>query len=85
MKYKDAFDVHMIGLEEYPVETVFGKEIGKMMYDEHKKNGVTLHMQKDIKEIKCNKDGEIESMLLSDGSEHKVSMLIIGVGIAPHT
>ena len=75
----------MFGLEEYPVETVFGKEIGKMMYNEHKKNGDTLHMQKDIKEIKCNKDGEIESMLLSDGSEHKVSMLIIGVGIAPQT
>jgi len=85
MTYKDAFAVHMIGLEQYPVETVFGKEIGKMMYDEHTKNGVTLHMQKDIKSITCNADGEIESMLLNDGTEHKVSMLIVGVGIAPQT
>lgn len=49
MKYKDAFDVHMIGLEEYPVETVFGKEIGRMMAKQHSSNGVKLHMQKDIK------------------------------------
>ena len=85
MKYKDAFDVHMIGLEEYPIETVFGKEIGKMMANEHTKNGVKLHMQKDIKEIIKNSDGEIEAMILNDGSKHNVSMLICGVGIQPKT
>ena len=75
----------MIGLEENPIETVFGKEIGKMMANEHTKNGVKLHMQKDIKEIIKNSEGEIEAMILNDGSKHSVSMLICGVGIQPKT
>lgn len=85
MKYKDEFAVHMIGLEEYPVEKVFGKDIGKMMASEHTKHGVTLHMQKDIKEIVKNSAGEIEAIILDDGSRHAVSMLICGLGILPQT
>lgn len=85
MKYKDTFDVHMIGLEEYPVETVFGKEIGRMMAKQHESNGVKLHMQKDIKEVITNAEGEVEAMILNDGTKHKISMLICGVGILPQT
>lgn len=56
-----------------------------MMANEHTKNGVKLHMQKDIKEIIKNSEGEIEAMILNDGSKHSVSMLICGVGIQPKT
>jgi len=28
MKYKDQFDVHLIGKEDVPMQRVFGKEVG---------------------------------------------------------
>lgn len=42
-------------------------------------------MQKDIKELVKNDKGEVEAMILNDGTEHKVSMLICGLGILPST
>jgi hypothetical protein len=34
----------LVGLEKNPLENVIGEEIGKMMTNEHTKNGVKLHM-----------------------------------------
>jgi NAD(P)H-nitrite reductase large subunit len=31
MQYKDQFEVHMIGQEEYPLQTALGSEVGKMI------------------------------------------------------
>lgn len=84
-RFKKNFDIHLIGLEEYPIETVFGKEIGKLMFTEHKKRGIIQHMQKGIEEIIVDDSGEIQEMILTDGTRHKISMLICGVGVTPCT
>ena len=73
----------MIGRRKYPIERDFGPEIGKMMADMHEENGVTLHMEKTIKEVTRNNDGEINGIILSNGTKYDVSMLICGLGIFP--
>ena len=35
--------VHLVCGTEYPLEKVLGKEIGKLMLEEHKSNGVKVH------------------------------------------
>lgn len=67
MKYKDDLKVHIIGMEKYPLERVLGHEIGKMLQSEHEKNGVTLHMNASIKEIRG--DNSVKSVVLGDGTE----------------
>lgn len=36
-------EVHLVCGTEYPLEKVLGKEIGKLMLEEHKSNGVKVH------------------------------------------
>ena len=41
----------MIGMEEFPLETALGKDLGKMIANEHLQGGVKLHMKSAVKEI----------------------------------
>jgi len=64
MKYKDAQAVHLIYGEHYPLERVFGPEVGKIMEKEHRENGVTLHPKAMVTEIKKNEAGEAIAVVL---------------------
>jgi NAD(P)H-nitrite reductase large subunit len=85
MQYKDKFDVHMIGMEEFPLETALGKELGKMIANEHSQGGVKLHMKSGVKEITKDENGNINGVILSDGTVLNVEMAIVGTGITPST
>jgi NADPH-dependent 2,4-dienoyl-CoA reductase/sulfur reductase-like enzyme len=57
----------MVSNHKYPLGNVFGDEIGKMMYKEHDSNGVKLHMNTKVKEIK-GENGKVKSVVLEDGT-----------------
>ena len=85
MQYKDQFDVHMIGMEEFPLELALGKQVANMIAREHKEAGVKLYMQNGVKEIIKDQDGNVKAVLLNDGQQFEVDMVIVGTGIAPAT
>lgn len=55
MKYKDQFDVHLIGFEDQPLQTALGKEVGAAVALQHEINGVKLHMNCGVTEMVKNK------------------------------
>lgn len=77
LKYKDDLNVHMISSDEFPLQRVFGKEIGALVKSEHEKAGVVLHMNNKVKEIKGEK-GKVTSVVLGDGSEIPADLVIVG-------
>lgn len=85
MKYKSQFQVHMIGMEEYPLELALGKEVGRMIAEEHENNGVILHMQSGVREIEKDSHGNVTAVVLNSGERISVDMVIVGTGIAPAT
>lgn len=85
MHYKDNLDVHMIGLEEYPLEIALGKEVGKMYQAQHIEHGVKLHMGKGIKEITQDSNGNATGVVLSDGTVIDAELIIVGTGVKPAT
>jgi len=75
----------MIGMEEFPLELVLGKEVARLFQKEHAENGVCLHMQKGVKEITKDSDGKATGVILSDDSAIEGDLIIVGTGIAPAT
>jgi apoptosis-inducing factor 3 len=67
MKYKDAFEVHMIGMEEYPLELALGKKVGSMIAKEHTDAGVKLYMKNGVKEIVKDENDKVSEVVLNDG------------------
>jgi len=72
-------------MEEYPLQMALGKEVGRMVAKEHADNGVQLHMSKGVKEICKNHYGNVDGVILSDGTRLDVNMVIVGAGIVPST
>ena len=54
------------------------------MAEEHKKNGVVLHPKTGIKEFK-GENGKVTSVVLSDNTEVKADLVLIGAGVSPTT
>ena len=55
-----------------------------MFAAEHEKNGVKLHMNRSISEIKG--DGKLaRSVVLDDGTEIEADLVLIGTGVRPAT
>ena len=72
-------------MEDVPMERVFGKEVGQVMVKEHNANGVKLHMNAGVKEITKNNYGNVNGVVLNDGTVLDVNMVIVGVGVHPNT
>ena len=83
--YKGAFEVHMIGLEDVPLEMAVGKEIGSMLASEHEKAGVKLHMGAKVAEVIKNDKGKATGVVLGDGTTINCSLVIVGAGVRPAT
>ncbi len=62
-------EVHLIYGTEFPLEQVLGKEVGRLMKQEHESNGVKLHSGARAVAINSNAEGHVTSVKLSDGSE----------------
>jgi NADPH-dependent 2,4-dienoyl-CoA reductase/sulfur reductase-like enzyme len=48
MHLKETANVHMIGGTSVPMEFQLGKEVGATIMGEHAKNGVVVHMSKQV-------------------------------------
>ena len=50
-KLEDSINIEVISMESVPLERQFGKEIGSVIYKEHLKNGIKMHMSRKVIEI----------------------------------
>lgn len=67
------------------MEHVFGESIGRRLAQLYHENGINLIMKTTITEAIGNKYDDISSVILSDGTQLKCDILLIGVGNVPNT
>lgn len=71
-------------MESVPLERQFGKEVGKVIYDEHVKNEVKMHMSRKVVEILG--DGKnAHTVVLDDGTKIQTDLMLLGAGVFPST
>jgi NADPH-dependent 2,4-dienoyl-CoA reductase/sulfur reductase-like enzyme len=68
MKFKDDVQIDLVSRSPALFMNKLGPEIGKMMEEEHKKNGVNVHNNAGVAEIHGNADGSVSSVTLTDGT-----------------
>jgi len=70
-------DVHVVGLEQVPLEHVMGREVGTFLRGVHESHGVTFHLGRSVRHV----DGKQVS--LSDGTTLQADFVVLGVGVRP--
>lgn len=67
------------------MEDVLGKEVGQMLLSEHQNNGVKLHMNSEVTEIRKGEDGTVTGVTLGNGTALDVDLVVFGTGVTPQT
>lgn len=82
--------IDVVGQEEFPFESVLGKQVGSGLKKFHESKGVKFHMNAKVEKILTSKtdSSKAEAVVLS-GSAGQVTLpadaIIMGVGVAPAT
>lgn len=80
-----AMGIHVTVIEalSYPLMRVLGPEIGRVVADLHRDNGVRLLLDTAVAE--CIGDRHVEQVLLADGSTVPADLVVVAVGAEPET
>ena len=71
--------VHVVSLDERPLERVLGRELGDCIRTLHEAHGVRFHMRASIAAIAAG------SVTLSTGGSVDAELVVIGVGVRPRS
>ena len=72
-----GMDVHVVGLEEVPLERVMGRDIGTFLRGVHESHGVTFHLGQSVSHV----DGR--QVTLTKGAALQADFVVVGVGVRP--
>lgn len=72
-----GLEVHVIAMEERPLERILGPELGDAVRAEHEANGVVFHLGQKPKVI------ERGAVLLESGDRVEADFVVAGVGVKP--
>ncbi|HWX81221.1 MAG TPA: FAD-dependent oxidoreductase [Steroidobacteraceae bacterium] len=72
-----GIDVHVVGLEQVPLERVMGRDIGLFLRAVHESHGVIFHLGRSVSHI----DGR--QVTLTDGTTLHADFVVLGVGVRP--
>jgi len=80
-------DVTIVGMEEEPMMTVMGKELGKTFRGLLEKNGVKFKLSAEVEGAKPSESDskKVGSVQLKDGTNLPADLVIEGVGVRPST
>lgn len=70
-------NVHVVGLEQVPLERVFGAEVGRYIQSLHEEHGVTFHLGTSAKAIHRDR------VELANGETLNANFVVMGVGVKP--
>ena len=83
-KYGENLEIDVISMESVPLERQFGKIIGKLIYDQHDKHEVRLHMNSKV--VNIQGDGtNATGVTLESGQIINADLILIGAGVLPQT
>lgn len=71
--------VHVVSLDQCPLQNVLGAELGNFIRDLHEQHGVVFHMGTSLTSI------DAETVTLSNGARLDADLVILGVGVRPRT
>jgi NADPH-dependent 2,4-dienoyl-CoA reductase/sulfur reductase-like enzyme len=72
-----GIDVHIVGLEQVPLERVLGRDVGTFLRGVHESHGVTFHLGQSVSRV----DGK--RVTLHDGTTLQADFVVLGVGVRP--
>jgi NADPH-dependent 2,4-dienoyl-CoA reductase/sulfur reductase-like enzyme/nitrite reductase/ring-hydroxylating ferredoxin subunit len=72
-----GIEIHVVGLEQRPMERVLGPEMGDFVRSLHEENGVIFHLGDTVASI------EGKRALLKSGSVIEADLVVTGVGVKP--
>ncbi|MDL1867329.1 Rieske 2Fe-2S domain-containing protein [Betaproteobacteria bacterium PRO4] len=72
-----GLDVHVISLDQEPLEKILGTKLGVFIRNLHQQHGVQFHMGTSITRIDASK------VVLNNGNELAAGLVILGVGVRP--
>jgi len=80
-------DVTIVGMEDEPMMTVMGKELGKTFRGLLEKNGVKFKLSAEVEGAKPSESDskKVGSVQLKDGTNLPADLVIEGVGVRPST
>ncbi|CDW77535.1 nad-dependent dehydrogenase [Stylonychia lemnae] len=83
-KYEDEMNIEVISMESVPLERQFGKVVGQVIYDQHIKHDVKMHMNRKV--VNIEGDGKnANQIVLDDGTIIDCDLILIGAGVFPST
>jgi apoptosis-inducing factor 3 len=69
--------VDLISPEQHPMSRVFGRVLSDLIVDVHRKNGVSLHLGRQVVQI------DPGTVTLDDGDLIEADLVLVGVGVKP--
>jgi 3-phenylpropionate/trans-cinnamate dioxygenase ferredoxin reductase component len=76
-------DVALVEVAELPLKRVLGPELGGFYRDVHRDHGVELHLGIGVSELRGT--GQVEAVVLADGTVLPADLVVVGVGVTPRT
>ena len=78
-----GLDVSVIEPLAAPLERVLGTEIGMLLAERYRAQGVDLRLGTGVTDFACGPDGRLRALELSDGSEIVCDVAVVGIGAEP--
>ncbi|KAG6333683.1 hypothetical protein ID866_5401, partial [Astraeus odoratus] len=86
MSKRKLASIDVVGVEEFPFESVLGKEVGKGLKKYHESQGVKFHMQSKVDKIVASENNSSQASGVSvNGQIISADFVVMGVGVAPAT
>ncbi|MGO8961745.1 MAG: NAD(P)/FAD-dependent oxidoreductase [Streptosporangiaceae bacterium] len=76
-------EVTVLEAAELPLLRVLGPEVAQVFANLHREHGVDMRLGVDVAEI-SGADGRADGVRLSDGSQVRADVVIVGIGIVPN-
>ena len=78
-------DASVIEMEDRLLKRVATEELAAFYANLHREHEVDIHLNSQVTEISGDADGRVSSLVISDGAEIELNLVIVGVGIRPNT
>jgi len=80
-----GLDVTILEALPVPLGQALGEEMGAVLADVHRDNGVDVRLGTAVAGLDGGDDGRVERVRLADGSAIEADLVVVGIGVVPNT
>ncbi|WP_412520741.1 FAD-dependent oxidoreductase [Actinomadura madurae] len=77
--------VTIVEKQRVPMAHILGPEVGAVLADLHRANGVDLHTNVTLRRLDANADGSVTGAVLDDGRVLPADLVVVGIGVCAAT